>query len=836
MEGQDIKKLIISFLILAMAVSSLSFFFSSFSTDYSLESYSSQKKTENKEKGYPRNAFVESLPSDDLDWFFGEKSNGNYNRLSRRPTDNLTENLTQLLVQEVADANPQKLASGSLSLSEENIKNLVDKQIRNFELEKILPIILKKAEEKLKIKKNYDDVDIKKYSEDLSEGIKITVDDFYYRFSKLIEKAENNGNYINDNLYIDDNLKREFAAFVKSANANLEKGILKLEDAEVPELFVGLHKAILSYTKTTQVLVRIVKDYEYDPLKTVVALRDTSKIKSYRISQTRKIREEIDKLRKISLSENKNKITQSPLTKNLLLLKNLLLVEKALAAAGPSVPVGDILNTATHAENAGTNTAETSRSAWEMGVKIAIDALKNRLVHRMVQQIITWIQGGGKPQFITDWQGFLRGAANVAAGRAIEAFVPGLCKSFQPLIKINLQKTYLADAPTPTCTLDKVVNNLQDFYDDFRNGGWQGYGETILPDGNYFGSLIKGSILISQAAKTEKEAEKANAQSNQGFKGFKTCKNPKLREGFTQDAETEVKKDPDYIAGSWHCDSQGGCRAKFCEKNSDGTGNWEESTPGGVAASALYESLNAPLNQIISAQDFEALIAAIVNSAISKLMNSLSKDSNSGGLANLDTRAETATGNSTDPCTGLTGKELDDCLASSAVFDESEGGAPETAARNLLEEAKNELKYKKSEKDLLQVARAKASSTLDLISQIEQSNCSLNNDDSEYLNEIKNNIEQSIPLVDSRLSALLTLIPQLDDFIKNLESSINQGQLRASELSQKMEEFNNNFKDKGPFAIERAARAASLADEMDKYEKDVEGISQSCSQQSSPNP
>src|SRR3989344_9438205 len=56
----------------------------------------------------------------------------------------------------------------------------------------------------------------------------------------------------------------------------------------------------------------------------------------------------------------------------------------------------------------------------EYVLDLAVEILKKQLLDYIVDQIIQWIQGGGKPQFVTDWDGFLKDAANRATGQFLQ--------------------------------------------------------------------------------------------------------------------------------------------------------------------------------------------------------------------------------------------------------------------------------------------------------------------------------------------------------------------------------------------------------------------------------
>ncbi|RMD65557.1 hypothetical protein D6817_05800, partial [Candidatus Pacearchaeota archaeon] len=96
---------------------------------------------------------------------------------------------------------------------------------------------------------------------------------------------------------------------------------------------------------------------------------------------------------------------------------------------------------------------------------IAEELAKHELMQIITEQTVNWIRGGGTPKFVTDWKGFLREAMKRAISKTISESAPFLCQSFGPLITI-------AAIPPPNippeegveCTLEDAVRNVKAFY------------------------------------------------------------------------------------------------------------------------------------------------------------------------------------------------------------------------------------------------------------------------------------------------------------------------------------------------------------------------------------
>jgi hypothetical protein len=151
------------------------------------------------------------------------------------------------------------------------------------------------------------------------------------------------------------------------------------------------------------------------------------------------------------------------------------------------------------------------------------DVVAKRIIDYIVDETIVWIQGGGKPKFVTDWQGFLRQAGNIAFDQVIkDVGLAWLCSPFKLQVQLSLLPAQRFQQRIE-CTLDDVVKNIEDFYRDFEKGGWIAYNEIWQPQNNYYGQMlmIHDEMLARMAQKTEAAANEALA--GKGFLSVKKC-------------------------------------------------------------------------------------------------------------------------------------------------------------------------------------------------------------------------------------------------------------------------------------------------------------------------
>ena len=163
-------------------------------------------------------------------------------------------------------------------------------------------------------------------------------------------------------------------------------------------------------------------------------------------------------------------------------------------------------------------TAVNIEQLFEWAFKIAAEALKRQLLNMIVDQIVTWIQGGGNPKFITDWPGFFRDAVDAAGGNFLKQLGLGLfCSPYN----LTLRAAFI---PIPkfsdksACTLSQIGVNIDNFLNNFNNGGWMAWNEMVLkPQNNIYGAYLMAWDQYEIEKSTAAKAAEAEAQAGKGF-------------------------------------------------------------------------------------------------------------------------------------------------------------------------------------------------------------------------------------------------------------------------------------------------------------------------------
>lgn len=583
--GPEIKKLITAFLMLATITSSGVLIFSNFKETFSSRSEPASKTSEEPLGVVPdQNAFVEPIPETPLAQF-GDSS------LSREeppppvePSSNLTETLARHLARQVIIANPEGPrntdgARAILTPDQDALNSIFSESIFGSQYKELGITV---SEENLVIIPNPIIKDNDSYIQGVSKILSETTVSARYRALTASEPT---------------------AEAIALAERIYARATYELERLPVPFPLVNLHKSLLVSLKEQQKIFEIAANYTEDPLKTLIVLPDSARI----IDQGFKNFE--DEFRKVNFIKQTGRAPAE--NKIISFLKTILPINKARAQA---VPI-NVFST-TDPETLGFHAAETANSAgtwaeniWKNLRVILTETLKNQIVHRFVQQIIEWVKGNGKPQFITNWQGFLDDTVNETAGYFIQQLYPPLCSPFKDLIRLALVPIPSLAPSRTACTLDRVVSNVRNFYNNFQEGGWIGYTTLLKPSNNFFGSIIQVSDIVAFESEKAKESAKAEAETGQGFLSTKTC----------------IDEDP----------ATGKCKP----------GGYITTTPGGQVAHITSKALaDSPIDQVVNAADLEALISAVIDSFLNKVILS-----GAAGITGTSEKRTTSSGVRTQP-------------------------------------------------------------------------------------------------------------------------------------------------------------------------------------------
>jgi len=181
---------------------------------------------------------------------------------------------------------------------------------------------------------------------------------------------------------------------------------------------------------------------------------------------------------------------------------------------------------------------EAIRKECNLLLRQTVQSIKSALLYQWTTEVVSWIENGGieivngeikinPPQFVKRPDDFIKKVGIDAINRFISHNLPQLCEPFR--LRVSLEIPSVSKYTNPyydpnlRCTLNETVDNIQDFYNDFRSGGWVGFREIIMPQNNYYGASM---LFQEKIEKTRIEAENKAANElaqNKGFRNDYIC-------------------------------------------------------------------------------------------------------------------------------------------------------------------------------------------------------------------------------------------------------------------------------------------------------------------------
>src|SRR3990167_8101929 len=221
---------------------------------------------------------------------------------------------------------------------------------------------------------------------------------------------------------------------------------------------------------------------------------------------------------------------------------------------------------------------------WDL---VAITIAKLAL-EQILNATTAWINNGfeGNPAYVTDPLQFFTKIADNIAGEFIQGSELGfLCSPFQAKIRLALARRH-AQRRQFQCTLTNVVANIEDFYNDFSQGGWDAWFVMTQNDvNNPYGAFLEAQIELDNRLAQALGLQNLKLSWDSGFLGWSEC----------------IREDPD----------TGECLERGPTK-----------TPGKVIEDQLENVLGSGVRQLELADELDELVAALFSQLLKQIFSS----------------------------------------------------------------------------------------------------------------------------------------------------------------------------------------------------------------------
>ena len=147
-------------------------------------------------------------------------------------------------------------------------------------------------------------------------------------------------------------------------------------------------------------------------------------------------------------------------------------------------------------------------------------------IEQILKETTVWINSGfdGNPLYATNPKQFFGKIADNVAGDFIAGSELGfLCSPFQAKIRLALQQ-YHTQGRQFQCSLTQVVGNIEGFYNDFSQGGWDGWFAMTQNDvNNPYGAYLEAKLELDSRIASAIGLQDKELSWNSGFLSFKDC-------------------------------------------------------------------------------------------------------------------------------------------------------------------------------------------------------------------------------------------------------------------------------------------------------------------------
>lgn len=263
---------------------------------------------------------------------------------------------------------------------------------------------------------------------------------------------------------------------------------------------------------------------------------------------------------------------------------------------------------------AGSAVTQASLQTGDEGTGFAaciLNVLAKAALQQITASVVNWINSGfkGNPSFITNYQQFFTNVADLAAGQFIQGTgLAFLCSPFKLQIKIAVAQSYANRNNAQSCTLSKVINNVNGFMNgNFSQGGWPGLlSVTTMPTNNPYGAYAYAQIGLVSA----QNSALSNATRNISPTGFLNMQQQSCSGVTTYNTLPTAGLNSQ--AAQLSCPSNCSCKT---------------TTPGSVIEGTLLKSLGSGVDRLGLASSLDQIISALTTQLITKALQ--------GGLSNL---------------------------------------------------------------------------------------------------------------------------------------------------------------------------------------------------------
>jgi PKD domain len=251
-----------------------------------------------------------------------------------------------------------------------------------------------------------------------------------------------------------------------------------------------------------------------------------------------------------------------------------------------------------------------------------LQILKNTLITLVQRKVLVWIQGSGAPRFITNWSTQLVNAYTQTALSAINSAFSCSYSAFAPQLKLTLRVGYSSQGSVCANSFAASLNgnSFQQFVNNFKNGSWLAFSAGAMPANNYYGNLFFSAQIVDYNGQQARNATQAKSVASQGAKGDQICADGSNPNGISYYCTSSSGKD---YTSNTPC-GPGNQGQQTAEANNGVCANGQEpngTTPGIFTVNTENSAGDSSSKLVVAANDIVGVLNAVAGSLLSGLAN-----------------------------------------------------------------------------------------------------------------------------------------------------------------------------------------------------------------------
>jgi predicted nucleic acid-binding Zn-ribbon protein len=274
--------------------------------------------------------------------------------------------------------------------------------------------------------------------------------------------------------------------------------------------------------------------------------------------------------------------------------------------------------TVTNASNPITDWKKLSSTDWLLKYILnpLARAATRAVLTALTQQVVNWISadGGNNVGFVGNFEQTLTNELDNAAGEFLDQISHiDFCGDIGAYLKINLRLPAGGFRQRARCSLTAIVKNVQNFYDNFQNGGWEAFLKTNVDIQNN----TAGAFLIALDAKIAHESRrKEEFVARYSKSGILGISQQTYKQCFSTGGGPPPPPRGYQRAGSKP--------APPLAPGIDCVTTYDEQTPGTIIEQTIKDANKTGIDFGIAAKDFDEAIGAIMTALLKRTISSAS--------------------------------------------------------------------------------------------------------------------------------------------------------------------------------------------------------------------